>query len=60
MFARTVALPDTRSFFLFGPGQTGKSFLIHAHFSENSWLVNRLRSVDFVRYFKHPEQYRLF
>ncbi len=59
MITRTVTLPDKRSFFLLGPRQTGKSFLISAHFTENSWIVNLLHSEEFSRYSKHPEQYRL-
>jgi predicted AAA+ superfamily ATPase len=54
-----ISLPCNRSFFLFGPRQTGKSSLINARFAENSWLVNLLHSEEFARYSKHPEQYRL-
>jgi predicted AAA+ superfamily ATPase len=59
MITRTVTLPDKRSFFLFGPRQTGKSSLINARFAETSWIVNLLHSEEFARYSKHPEQYRL-
>jgi predicted AAA+ superfamily ATPase len=59
MIKRIISLPYNRSFFLFGPRQTGKSSLINARFAENSWLVNLLHSEEFARYSKHPDQYRL-
>jgi predicted AAA+ superfamily ATPase len=59
MINRTIQLPETRSFFLFGPRQTGKSSLILNRFGAAAWVVNLLHSEEFARYAKHPGQYRL-
>lgn len=59
MIKRIVNLPDKKSFFLFGPRQTGKSSLVAEHFGEGSWTVNLLHTEEYARYTKHPGQYRL-
>ena len=59
MIKRSLSLPETRSFFLFGPRQTGKSSLIQDRYGAAAWSVNLLHSEDFVRYAKQPGQYRL-
>ncbi len=59
MITRIANLPLNRSFFLFGPRQTGKSSLVSARFGDDAWTVNLLRSDEHARYAKHPEQYRL-
>ena len=59
MITRIANLPDNRSFFLFGPRQTGKSSLIRSKFGDNAWTVDLLRGEEFARYAKHTAQYRL-
>jgi len=59
MIQRISHLPDTQSFFLFGPRQTGKSSLVQSRFGESAWTVSLLHSEDYTRYSKHPGQYRL-
>ncbi|HIJ81973.1 MAG TPA: ATP-binding protein [Desulfuromonadales bacterium] len=59
MIQRIVQLPETQSFFLFGPRQTGKSSLVQSRFADAAWTVSLLHSEDFIRYSKHPGQYRL-
>lgn len=50
MISRTVNLPKTNSFFLFGPRQTGKSSLIRAVFDPSEMLyINLLASREFQR-----------
>lgn len=60
MYKRTIKLPvGKRSFFLFGPRQTGKSTLIegllkgHPH-----WTINLLERDTFLLYKAHPERLR--
>jgi hypothetical protein len=59
MLTRIADLPDNRSFFLFGPRQTGKSSLIQARFNNDCWTLNLLHGEEYARYAKHPAQYRL-
>ena len=59
MIARIADLPDKRSFFLFGPRQTGKSSLIQSKFGDEAWTVNLRHGEEYSRYAKHPAQYRL-
>ena len=59
MITRIAELPDNRSFFLFGPRQTGKTSLIRAKFGDDAWTVNLLHGDEYTRYAKHPAQYRL-
>jgi predicted AAA+ superfamily ATPase len=59
MITRIADLPDNRSFFLFGPRQTGKSSLIRSKFGDDAWTVNLLHGDEYTRYAKHPAQYRL-
>jgi predicted AAA+ superfamily ATPase len=59
MITRITELPDNRSFFLFGPRQTGKSSLIRSKFGDDAWTVNLLHGEEYSRYAKHPAQYRL-
>ncbi len=58
MIKRISSLPDKRSFFLFGPRQTGKSSLVSERFPD-AWTVNLLHTEEFARYAKNPGQYRL-
>ncbi len=59
MLTRIADLPDNRSFFLFGPRQTGKTSLVRARFGDDCWMVNLLHGEEYARYAKHPAQYRL-
>jgi predicted AAA+ superfamily ATPase len=59
MIKRIVNLPENKSFFLFGPRQTGKSLLVAERFGEDGWTVNLLHSEEYARYAKNPGQYRL-
>jgi predicted AAA+ superfamily ATPase len=58
MIHRIVDLPRTRSFFLFGPRQTGKSTLIRSTLETSSWTVDLLQSELFLRYAREPELFR--
>ena len=59
MITRITDLPENRSFFLFGPRQTGKTSLIRSKFGDDAWTVNLLHGEEYARYAKHPAQYRL-
>ena len=59
MLDRIISLPDTSSFFLFGPRQTGKSTLIQSRFRNKAiWTVDLLLSDVFLRYAKYPDLFR--
>lgn len=55
MIPRNTDLPRDRSFFLFGPRQTGKTTLVNSLFSENIFKVNLLLSEQFLKYSKNPD-----
>lgn len=55
MIPRNTDLPRDRSFFLFGPRQTGKKTLVNSLFSENIFKVNLLFSEQFLKYSKNPD-----
>lgn len=55
MINRILNLPINRTFFLFGPRQTGKSFLVRHRFSpENTLFINLLQSREFRRLKQDP------
>jgi predicted AAA+ superfamily ATPase len=58
MINRLVDLPKTRSFFLFGPRQTGKSTLARSVLGGDSWSVDLLETDLFLRYARAPEVFR--
>jgi predicted AAA+ superfamily ATPase len=58
MINRVVDLPKTRSFFLFGPRQTGKSTLARSLLGKASWSVDLLESDTLFRYARAPELFR--
>jgi predicted AAA+ superfamily ATPase len=58
MIPRIVDLPKSRSFFLFGPRQTGKSTLVRSCIGSASWSVDLLESDLFLRYARAPERFR--
>lgn len=58
MYHRLLDLPRDRSFFLFGPRQTGKSTLIEAQFGDAAWHVNLLEEDVFLLYSRDPALFR--
>ena len=59
MFERILNLPNLlkkKSFFLFGPRATGKSFLIRHQFNESAVIINLLRSEIFLMLSAKPNQ----
>ena len=59
MIARLIHLPESQSFFLLGPRQTGKSTLIDNSFKDRIWKIDLLMTDQFLKYTKYPEQLRL-
>lgn len=58
MIARLLELPENKSFFLFGPRQTGKTTLINSIFLDDVFRVNLLLSDQFLKYSKNPSLLR--
>jgi predicted AAA+ superfamily ATPase len=52
--APLLELTKKKSFFLLGPRQTGKSFLLKHHFAKN-FKINLLLNSDYLRYQKDPD-----
>jgi len=59
MITRLIHLPESQSFFLLGPRQTGKSTLIDNSFKDKIWKIDLLMTDQFLKYSKYPEQMRL-
>jgi len=55
MIKRQIKLPKNRSFFLFGPRQTGKTTLIQQLFTKEVYGINLLLNDQFFKYSKQPE-----
>lgn len=55
MFARSIRLPDTRSFFLFGPRGTGKSTLLQERLPD-AQLIDLLDLGTYGELLAHPER----
>lgn len=55
MIKRWLKLPEKKSFFLFGPRQTGKSTLVCKVLKDNFWSINLLLNESFSKYSKYPE-----
>lgn len=56
---RILKLPQNKSFFLLGPRQTGKSFLLKASFNPVTTLYyNLLQSEEYARLTADPSQFR--
>ena len=55
MFRRLLDLPQRpkHSFFLWGPRQTGKSWLLRRTYADANW-IDLLKTDDFVRYTHRP------
>ena len=58
MIGRSLKLPVEKSFFLFGPRQTGKTTLINSVFKERVYKINLLLSDQFLKYSKDPSLFR--
>ena len=58
MVRRTLKLPVNKSFFLFGPRQTGKTTLINSVFKDKVYGINLLLSDQFFKYSKDPSLLR--
>lgn len=58
MVKRLLELPKRNSFFLFGPRQTGKSTLVDATFSSDTWKVDLLLAENHLAYAKDPSLFR--
>ena len=58
MIKREIKLPNNRSFFLFGPRQTGKTTLIKQFFTKKAYSVNLLLNDQFFKYSKEPSLLR--
>ncbi|TAN44348.1 MAG: ATP-binding protein [Nitrospirae bacterium] len=58
MITRALKLPTNRSFFLFGPRQTGKTTLINSVFKDRVFKVNLLLSDQYFKYSKDPSLLR--
>lgn len=57
MIKRLILLDKNinKSFFLWGPRQSGKSTLLHHFFKDSIW-IDLLNSEEFVKYTHHPER----
>jgi predicted AAA+ superfamily ATPase len=53
MNSRILSFPESGSFFLFGPRQTGKTTLVRSRYPE-AWYVNLLFEETFFRYSSEP------
>lgn len=59
MIERTIKLPGRKSFFLFGPRQTGKSTLLKAVFPKGSTIYyDLLKSDEYLRLAADPKLFR--
>lgn len=59
MVDRMLDIPKNRSFFLFGPRQTGKSTLLRNSFnSETSIYYDLLNSDEYIRFSTNPSIFR--
>ncbi len=58
MVERIIELPRRRSFFLFGPRQTGKSTLIQNRYTKRLWRVDLLLTEAYLTYSKDPALFR--
>lgn len=59
MIKRQIKLPRDKSFFLFGPRQTGKSTLLYSLFpKETTYYYDLLKTEEFTRLSAHPELFR--
>ena len=56
MFKRALRLPasGTKTFFLWGPRQTGKTTLLQATYPDALW-IDLLKADEFRRYVQNPE-----
>ncbi len=59
MYKRILCLPETprKSFFLWGPRQTGKTTLLKSHYPD-AFRIDLLKTDELVRYAKNPSRLR--
>jgi uncharacterized protein len=57
--SRICSIPDKKSFFLFGPRQTGKSTLVRSLANAKTWSVDLLQSEVYQSFSKNPALFRL-
>lgn len=56
---RSIKLPKDKSFFLFGPRQTGKTWLLNTLFpKETTIFYDLLKSEQYLRLLEHPDLFR--
>ncbi len=58
MIKRSIQFNTKRSFFLFGPRQTGKSTLINLLLEKNTLVINLLHREEFLKFEKEPTLFR--
>lgn len=58
MLQRTLSLPKSKSSFLFGPRQTGKSTLINSWLGPNDLYINLLVQSTYLSYSREPSRFR--
>ncbi|MFH0820858.1 MAG: DUF4143 domain-containing protein [Candidatus Peregrinibacteria bacterium] len=59
MIDRSIQLPVEKSFFLFGPRQTGKSTLLRGRFNQNySYWYDLLKTEMFTQFIAYPHLFR--
>lgn len=59
MLLRNNIIKHNMSFMLLGPRQTGKSTLIRSLLPDKSWVVDLLKTDEFLKYSQNPSQLRL-
>lgn len=58
MFIRDINITETKSFFLFGPRQTGKSTYVKSLLKQNDLYIDLLPQKNFLNYAKKPGRIR--
>ncbi|MBN2059416.1 MAG: ATP-binding protein [Deltaproteobacteria bacterium] len=58
MFIRTINIPESKSCFLFGPRQTGKSTYVKKLLGEKDLYIDLLPQRNFLNYAKNPGRVR--
>lgn len=58
MFQRLITPPKNKSFFIFGPRQTGKTVFVESWLPSKNWQANLLLNDTYFTYLKNPSQFR--
>lgn len=58
MIRRILSIDNKKSFFLFGPRQTGKSTFVNTILEESDLYINLLPQRNFLDYSKNPDRFR--